>query len=422
LNALNLISLISTALLVLSPMAWADDDDVQDVATVTLNSALYGRTSVNFKDKTNITNTVPAGSKAQVLEVRQLKTGSYGVRVKVTTLGKVPPTSIAGPIPAPPTVGTETWLYYSQKDPGLDFEDKSGEDIDDPEESLVQRAGADTARLGPMEGTVAKPSLPTQQKVLMNSKPANDNNIVIPASGVDPNLAKTSTMGATEGGFGMLCMNGHCLETEEHNRTDLSNVAKDIQPGAKKPTPQPVVKVPKDLPTRPSNDPNNKWANDPVVSRYSNSATTKKMISSALANRKSHSTKKCYRYVKRALVAAGAVTSYPPGVNAKQGVRDLISQNDSLRRAGKPTWVNMLDDPKYRSMIKNPGDAPKGAVLIFRNGRPEPGDAAIKTDNGPNGGFVNDFYSTRPVTQSPKGTRYQKMGVGYELIGVMITE
>lgn len=406
-NAIKLASLMATALLAFSPAVWADDDEVSDLATVELTTPLYGRTSVNFKDKSNITTTLPAGSKGQVLEVRQLKTGSYGVRVKVTALGKAAPT--AGPAATAPAVGLETWVYYSQKDPGLNFADIKGQEIDDPEESLVKRAETDAAT-GPVEGTMAKPSLPSQQKVLLNSKPITPENTIVPAEGVDPNLAHTPNLSTTEGNYGLLCMNGRCPEPAENNRKDLSEVAKDLKPGAAKETPRSTA--------RGKYDAKNRWDNDPVISKYMNSATTQKTINWAMANRARHSKSLCYRYVKRALVATGRVTSYPKGGWAKQGVNDLLAQNASLKRAGKPQWVNMLDDPRYKGLIKSPADVPKGAVIIFKNGRNEPGDATIKTGDG----YVSDFYSPRPITLQPKGRRYEKMGVGYRMIGVMITE
>lgn len=419
-NTLKYLLLLSTAALLFSPFAQAED--IEDIATVTLTSPLSGRTSVNFKDRANINTTVPAGSKADVMEVRQLRSGSYGVRVKVTALGKVLKES-----DKTPKVGDETWLYYSQKDPGLNFITKTGDEIDDPEESLVKRAQSDNS-LGPVEGAVNKPSLPTQQKVLQNSKPIveSENDIIVPAPGEDPNLARNGALGATEGGYGFYCMNGQCPETVFNNRRDLSRVAKDASSETSYDYASSEKKAKPKMDTTPvprSNDPNNKWANDPVVSKYSNSAAVKKMIGYGMSNRASRSHSMCYRGVKRALVAAGMVTSYPPGGQAKQGVRDLINQNASLSRQGKPTWINMLDNPKYRAMIKGPSDVPKGAVIIYKNGvSREAGDAAIKTDNGGRGGYVSDFYSPRPITLQPKGRRYQKLGIGYEIIGVMITQ
>lgn len=389
-----------------------ESEETPTLTSVTLSGTLYGRSSVNFKNKSNVNAVLPAGSKGDVQEVRQLRSGSYGVRVKVTELG-------ANAGDKAPAVGSETWLYYSQKESYMQFQDRQGNEIDDPEESLVSQAAKDTS-LGPVEGAVAKPALPSQETVLKNSVP-EDFHIQVPQE-PDPNLEMRGIRSGTEASFSSPCALGNCPTPAKNNREDIGNIGKSVRPAEKAPTPPAAVKKPTEkIPV--SKNPNNKWANDPVVMKYSESAQVKKLLSYAMRNKRGHSKGQCYKYVKRALLGTGMVTSYPGGWAAKLAVENLKKQNESLRRKGKPTWVNMLDNPKYRAMIKSPADVPKGAIIVYRNGRPkEAGDTAIKTGYGNDGGYVSDFYSPRPITQQTKGRRYAQRGIGYEIIGVMITK
>src|SRR6478735_163701 len=67
----------------------------------------------------------------------------------------------------------------------------------------------------------------------------------------------------------------------------------------------------------------------------------------AKTNARSRSTKRCWRYVKRALVAANAVDSYPDGISAKNAGRELTEHHGFTKLE-----------------ISNPADAPVGAVLV----------------------------------------------------------
>lgn len=88
---------------------------------------------------------------------------------------------------------------------------------------------------------------------------------------------------------------------------------------------------------------------------------------------RSHSTRRCWRYVKKALLEADAVDSYPGTVYAKYAGRELTTNYGF-----KPIEV------------KNPYDAPIGSVLVY--GGSGAGHVEIRTDDG----FVSDFKSDTP--------------------------
>ena len=96
----------------------------------------------------------------------------------------------------------------------------------------------------------------------------------------------------------------------------------------------------------------------------------------------------CYRYVKQALQAAGAVPDYLPGAAAKDA-------GPHLERRG---FVNLLDRPG--SGIASPYDAPVGAVIVYgaapgatdRNARY--GHIEIRTRDG----FASDYFSPNART------------------------
>ncbi len=86
-----------------------------------------------------------------------------------------------------------------------------------------------------------------------------------------------------------------------------------------------------------------------------------------------HSTRRCWRYVKNALLAADAVDSYPGSRYAKQAGSEL-SSNHGFEA------INVSD----------PYDAPVGSVLVY--GGRGAGHVEIRTDDG----FVSDFKSNKP--------------------------
>lgn len=87
-----------------------------------------------------------------------------------------------------------------------------------------------------------------------------------------------------------------------------------------------------------------------------------------------HSKSRCWRYVKEALLAAGAVSSYPKTANAKEAGTELVR-----------------DFGFKRLPINDPFKAPIGAVLVY-NAKSAPGHVEIRTKTG----FVSDFRTPTP--------------------------
>ena len=87
-----------------------------------------------------------------------------------------------------------------------------------------------------------------------------------------------------------------------------------------------------------------------------------------------HSKSRCWRYVKLALLAAGAVDSYPKTALAKQAGAELV-QNYGFKKLP----------------VTNPYAAPVGAVLVYTASR-APGHVEIRTKTG----FVSDFRTDKP--------------------------
>ncbi len=86
-----------------------------------------------------------------------------------------------------------------------------------------------------------------------------------------------------------------------------------------------------------------------------------------------HSKSRCWRYVKEALLAAGAVDSYPKTALAKQAGNELV-QSYGFRKLP----------------VSDPYAAPIGAVLVY--GAKGPGHVEIRTKTG----FVSDFTNEKP--------------------------
>jgi hypothetical protein len=87
-----------------------------------------------------------------------------------------------------------------------------------------------------------------------------------------------------------------------------------------------------------------------------------------------HSRSQCWHYVKAALLAAGAVKSYPKTVYAKEAGRELVS-NYGFKKLS----------------MRDPFKAPVGAVLVY-GGSSVAGHVEIRTRDG----FVSDFKSRIP--------------------------
>lgn len=90
-----------------------------------------------------------------------------------------------------------------------------------------------------------------------------------------------------------------------------------------------------------------------------------------------HSKSRCWRYVKQALLASGAVSSYPKTALARQAGDELVNSYGFTRLA-----------------VKDPYQAPIGSVLVYGAGRAA-GHVEIRTAHG----FVSDF---RAATPSPR--------------------
>ena len=85
-----------------------------------------------------------------------------------------------------------------------------------------------------------------------------------------------------------------------------------------------------------------------------------------------HSKARCWHYVKEALVAAGAVSSYPRTAYACQAGQELVR------------------DYGFKKLsVRDPYDAPLGAVLVYSHGSRGAGHVEIRTRNG----FVSDYSS-----------------------------
>lgn len=107
---------------------------------------------------------------------------------------------------------------------------------------------------------------------------------------------------------------------------------------------------------------------------------SQKMINASLIARQSslpHSTGYCWRFVKKALVASGAVSSYPKTNLACEAGKEL---------------VEVYGFKKLR--VSSPWKAPVGAVLVYAaNRRYHAGHVEIRGSND----FVSDYRGRRPA-------------------------
>jgi hypothetical protein len=86
-----------------------------------------------------------------------------------------------------------------------------------------------------------------------------------------------------------------------------------------------------------------------------------------------HSKSRCWHYVKEALLAAGAVNSYPKTALAKQAGDELVNNYGFKKLA-----------------VRDPYAAPVGAVLVY--GGKGAGHVEIRNKTG----FASDFRATTP--------------------------
>src|SRR6202011_4796524 len=87
-----------------------------------------------------------------------------------------------------------------------------------------------------------------------------------------------------------------------------------------------------------------------------------------------HSRERCWHCVKEALVASGAVSSYPKSVYAKDAAKELVN-NYGFKKLS----------------VRDPYKAPVGSVLVY-NAKNGAGHVEIRTKSG----FASDFRSKIP--------------------------
>ena len=112
------------------------------------------------------------------------------------------------------------------------------------------------------------------------------------------------------------------------------------------------------------------------VAKANPSISPKLMRAATIAQERAHahSREQCWHYVKEALVASGAVNSYPKTVNAKDAGKELVN------------------DYGFKKLpVRDPYKAPVGSVLVYNN-RKGAGHVEIRTKNG----FASDFRSRVP--------------------------
>ena len=96
-----------------------------------------------------------------------------------------------------------------------------------------------------------------------------------------------------------------------------------------------------------------------------------------IAQERAHarSKSKCWRYVKQALLASGAITTYPKTALAKQAGDELVR-----------------DYGFEKLPITDPMAAPVGAVIVYYKGAKLPGHVEMRSKDG----FVSDFKTKNP--------------------------
>jgi hypothetical protein len=109
-----------------------------------------------------------------------------------------------------------------------------------------------------------------------------------------------------------------------------------------------------------------------VDPRLNPSLTKAATIAQERAHARSKS--KCWRYVKQALLASGAIESYPKTALAKQAGDELVREHGFTKLP-----------------INDPYAAPVGAVIVY-TAKGAPGHVEIRTKDG----FVSDFKTDKP--------------------------
>ncbi|MNJ98458.1 hypothetical protein D3C87_162240 [compost metagenome] len=332
----------------------------EGIHNLTVNSNFYAHTTKRTNIPKNIqvsfdshefqqAGLIPKGSQAEFLGSALTTNGQYALKVRITKVAG----NLSGKVVKKNDI---VWVPYNPENSDITFRDKSGYEIQDAESSLSPNG----------------------------------------ASG-DPNLAKNSDRTKTEADF---CATGTCVSKSpaEKHRDTLGDFIKTL------------------LATE-NQDPEDQWADDPRIAKYTHSREVQATIDRGMKFKRDKSTGKCWRFTKLAMrekrsdrsrpsdyTPGDLVDTYPVGTHpSKTGIAAMKKQG----------WVNLLDEPKYKNMIKSAENAPKGALLIYENTRDRrhPGHAEFKTDHGQKGGYVSDFYRS---VDEPLYAR--------KLIGVMIKE
>jgi hypothetical protein len=112
------------------------------------------------------------------------------------------------------------------------------------------------------------------------------------------------------------------------------------------------------------------------VTKVDGSIDPKLMRAATIAQERAHahSRARCWQYVKQALLASGAVNSYPKTAYAKEAGQELMS-NYGFKKL----------------KVQDPFKAPVGSVLVYGAKRAA-GHVEIRTPDG----FVSDFKSKVP--------------------------
>ncbi|MFZ4405638.1 MAG: hypothetical protein ACOYOK_16215 [Pseudobdellovibrionaceae bacterium] len=402
----------------------------QELFKVLLKGDVFGRNSADFVGRKNIRKVLPKGSEAQVLEVKKMPSGNYGLRLKVTEVS-----GERGRLTA--KTGDDVWVYLNKNKPWLDLYNKDNVQIKDLEnlqsstDALAQKS-APPLRDPAVDRAVAKQdgeAFALQKYLQKQTTVPNTGGVV--AAGAETE-AETCA--------------GTCPTPIANKSTkSLSEVIDSVLPspvGQQKPPPvkppssivPPVKKV---LPAASANIPS-VWRNRPEVLSYSGSTSVENMIASAIKNgRRTRPGGDCYRWVKHALCAPGKSFNLASGLpNCKQ--TSLIDQY-SNPVTGSGIAINaMVDLPsqgfkniKDTLNIAKPEDAPKGAILVYQHknrscskwsastsgGSCEAGHIEIKTDWGNKGYYVSDSKSTKPIIGSDQSDGASQ---NFQLVGVFV--
>lgn len=186
---------------------------------------------------------------------------------------------------------------------------------------------------------------------------------------------------------------------------------------------------------------------DKQITNYSNSTQVSRMIDWAMKNKNGVSRGICYRMVKEAIankcgpnIIKDKALFYRcknafapeggksgPGNNLTSAVSTEWADSYALSaktRLKKDGFINLMEIEPYKSQMRTPTDAPKGAILVYSSGIPcykgkvrDCGHAEIKTGNPGQPGYVSDYYSADAINETPNA---RKHGSNYKLVGIMI--